>query len=92
MIPTGPGRRGCGRGCGPVAVAVAGRPRSRLWLRLRLRLRLRAGHGCGQVAGAGQSRGLATRVPFLTSTASGFKGATAGSRSTLPVVTSNSLP
>ncbi|BFO20561.1 hypothetical protein SHKM778_69490 [Streptomyces sp. KM77-8] len=37
-------------------------------------------------------RGSATSVPFFTSTVSGFRGATAGSRSTLPVVTSNSLP
>ncbi len=75
---------------GTVAVTAVGRPRSRS----RLRAGHGRGHGCGQatVAVTGQSRGLATRVPFLTSTASGFKGATAGSRSTLPVVTSNSLP
>ncbi len=72
---------------GTVAVAAVGRHgRGRGCGQARSRLR------AGTVAGAGQSRGLATRVPFLTSTASGFKGATAGSRSTLPVVTSNSLP
>src|SRR5690606_22904705 len=46
----------------------------------------------GSLPRSAQASGPATIVPFSTSTASLVSGATAGSRSTLPLVASNSLP